>query len=105
MRKIFKRLQGFLHSLPFLFGESHQSFLFFLIGLLQEFLEVTEHPEPSLTDAQYAHERDTLLEQLSQQKREEALNLFMTNLDNRLKKEGKLKINQTEMNNLTRSRS
>ena len=68
-------------------------------------LAVTERQEPSLTDAQFAHERDSLLEQLSEQKKGEALNLFMSNLDSRLKKEGKLKPNEAEMNSLTKSRS
>jgi peptidyl-prolyl cis-trans isomerase D len=68
-------------------------------------LAVIDRKEPSLTDAQFTRERDGLLEQLSQQKREEALGLFMSNLDNRLKKEGKLKRNEAELSNLTKSPS
>jgi peptidyl-prolyl cis-trans isomerase D len=67
-------------------------------------LEVVDRQEPSTTDTAFAGQRDQLTEQLAQQKRQEALSLFMDNLDDRLKKEGKLKINNAEMNALTRNR-
>lgn len=67
-------------------------------------LSVTERQEPSTSDPDFARQRDQLAEQLTQQKREEALTLFLGNLDERLKKEGKLKINNAEMNALTKTR-
>jgi hypothetical protein len=39
-----------------------------------------------------------------QQKQQQAVTLFMSNVDERLKKEGKLKINNAELNSLTKSR-
>lgn len=68
-------------------------------------LQVTERQEPSVTDPQFAQERDSLMEQLSERKREQALELFMSNLNARLEKEGKLKFNKTEMDRLAKSRS
>ena len=68
-------------------------------------LRVMDRQEPSLTDPQFAQARDGLQEQLSQQKRQEALELFMSNLSKRMEKEGKVKLNTTNINNLTRSRS
>jgi peptidyl-prolyl cis-trans isomerase D len=75
------------------------------LGVKGAVLQVMDRQEPSLTDPQFAQERDGLQEQLSQQKRQEALELFMSNLDKRMQKEGKIKRNTTEINNLTRSRS
>jgi hypothetical protein len=57
-----------------------------------------------VNDPQFAQQRDTLADQLSEQKRQQALELFMSELENRLKKDGKVKINEAEMRNLTRSR-
>ncbi|HLW55336.1 MAG TPA: peptidylprolyl isomerase [Candidatus Angelobacter sp.] len=57
-------------------------------------LQVTDKQEPSLTDPQFTKDRDALQEQLSSQKRQQALELFMANLSDRLKKEGKLKENK-----------
>jgi peptidyl-prolyl cis-trans isomerase D len=67
-------------------------------------LAVTDRQEPSLTDAAYTKERDTLSEQLAQQKREQALGLFLSNLKDRLVKDGKEKINKGEMESLTKVR-
>lgn len=67
-------------------------------------LAVTDRQEPSTSDPTFAGQRDQLAEQLAQQKKEETLNLFLNNLDERLKKEGKLKINNAEMNALTKTR-
>jgi peptidyl-prolyl cis-trans isomerase D len=67
-------------------------------------LEVVDRQEPSTTDAAFTSQHDQLTEQLAQQKRQQTLGLFLDNLDTRLKKEGKLKINNAEMNALTRSR-
>jgi peptidyl-prolyl cis-trans isomerase D len=75
------------------------------LGIKGAVLEVTDRQEPSLTDPQFAQARDGLQEQLTQQKRQEALELFMNNLDSRMEKEGKIKRNKAEIANLTRSRS
>lgn len=63
-------------------------------------LQVTDRQEPSLADPQFAAERDNLREQLTERKREETVELFMGDLRSRLEKEGKIKINKTEMDNL-----
>jgi peptidyl-prolyl cis-trans isomerase D len=75
------------------------------LGMKGAVLQLLDRQEPSLTDPQFAQARDGLQEQLSQQKRQEALELFMNNLDKRMEKEGKIKRNNAEINNLTRSRS
>lgn len=67
-------------------------------------LEVTDRQEPSSTDPGFTATRDQLKDQLRQQKRQQALALFMSNVDERLKKEGKLKINNAEMTSLAKSR-
>jgi peptidyl-prolyl cis-trans isomerase D len=67
-------------------------------------LAVTDRQDPSTNDADFAKQRDQLTEQLEQQKKEQALNLFLNSLDERMKKEGKLKINNAEMNTLTKAR-
>jgi peptidyl-prolyl cis-trans isomerase D len=66
--------------------------------------KVLERQEPSADDPQFAQQRDSLADTLSEQKRQQALELFMSELENRLKKDGKVKINEAEMRNLTRSR-
>jgi len=67
-------------------------------------LAVSDRQEASTSDPAFANQRDQLMEQLVEQKREQALNLFMSNLNDRLTKEGKLKINNAEMNALTKNR-
>jgi peptidyl-prolyl cis-trans isomerase D len=74
------------------------------LGAKMAVAAVTDKQEPSASDADFAKQKDQLAEQLSQQKREEALGIFLNNLDERLKKEGKLKINNAEMNALTKTR-
>ncbi|HYW69919.1 MAG TPA: peptidyl-prolyl cis-trans isomerase, partial [Pyrinomonadaceae bacterium] len=74
------------------------------IGQKGVVLQVTDRQEASLTDPQFAKDRDGILEQLNQQKQQQALQLFMTNLESRMEKEGKIKINKNEMNNLSKSR-
>ena len=49
-------------------------------------------------------DRDELRDQLSQKKREEALQLYLSSLGTRMEKEGKVKINQAEMKNLGQGR-
>jgi len=68
-------------------------------------LQVIDRQEPSLTDPQFAKEHDSIQEELAGKKREQALELFMSNLSSRLEKEGKVKLNKAEISNLTRSRS
>jgi peptidyl-prolyl cis-trans isomerase D len=74
------------------------------LGSKMAVLSVTDRQDPSVNDADFAKQKDQLAEQLSQQKREETLGIFLNNLDERLKKEGKLKINNAEMNALTKNR-
>jgi peptidyl-prolyl cis-trans isomerase D len=74
------------------------------VGGGQAVLEIVEKQEPATTDANYAKEKDQLRERLASEKRQELLGLFMNNLSTRLEKEGKVKINKAEMENLTKSR-
>ncbi|HEX5433543.1 MAG TPA: peptidylprolyl isomerase, partial [Candidatus Angelobacter sp.] len=67
-------------------------------------LQVTDRQVPSTSDPSFAATRDQLTEQLMQQKRQQALALFMSNVDARLKKDGKLKINNAELSSLTKNR-
>lgn len=66
--------------------------------------QVLERQEPSVNDPEFAQQRDRLADQLSDQKRQQTLEVFMTELESRLKKDGKVKINEGEMRNLTKSR-
>jgi peptidyl-prolyl cis-trans isomerase D len=67
-------------------------------------LQLTDRQEPSVSDPAFAQGRDALVEQLTGQKREQALELFMSNLSDRLEKEKKVKINKAEMDRLTKGR-
>ncbi len=75
------------------------------LGASQAVLQIVDRQEPSATDAEFAKQRDQLRERLASQKRQEVLSLFINDLGTRLEKEGKVKINKTEMDNLTKSRS
>ncbi|HST79076.1 MAG TPA: peptidyl-prolyl cis-trans isomerase, partial [Verrucomicrobiae bacterium] len=75
------------------------------LGDKEGVLQVVDRQEPSATDASFASQRDQLTEQLAQQKRQQTLGLFLDSLDTRLKKEGKLKVNEAEMTALTKTRS
>jgi peptidyl-prolyl cis-trans isomerase D len=75
------------------------------LGASQAVLQVVERQEPSAKDPEFAKQRDQLSERLASQKRQEVLSLFVNDLNTRLEKEGKVKINKTEMDNLTKSRS
>ncbi|HLJ25631.1 MAG TPA: peptidyl-prolyl cis-trans isomerase [Candidatus Angelobacter sp.] len=68
-------------------------------------LEVTDRQEPSLTADEFAKAKDNLREQLAGQKRQEVMQLFMSSLNDRMEKEGKLKINKNELGNLGKRRS
>jgi peptidyl-prolyl cis-trans isomerase D len=67
-------------------------------------LQVTDRQEPSANDPAFASQRDQISDQLLQQKQQQVLGLFFDNLDGRLKKEGKVKVNNAEMNALTKNR-
>jgi peptidyl-prolyl cis-trans isomerase D len=75
------------------------------LGASQAVLQIMERQEPSTSDAEFAKQRDQLRERLAGQKRQEVLGLFVNDLNTRLEKEGKVKINKTEMDNLAKSRS
>jgi peptidyl-prolyl cis-trans isomerase D len=75
------------------------------LGANQAVLQIVERQEPSTSDAEFAKQRDQLRERLASQKRQEVLGLFVNDLNTRLEKEGKVKINKTEMDNLAKSRS
>ena len=64
-----------------------------------------ERQEPSLSGPEFAKQRDQLRESLSGQKRQQVVEQFKADLGARLEKEGKVKINKAEMNNLFKSRS
>ncbi|HEY7402318.1 MAG TPA: peptidylprolyl isomerase [Candidatus Angelobacter sp.] len=74
-------------------------------GRNQGVLQVVERHEPSTSDPEFAQQRDQLHEQLTQQKQQEILNMFVQDLGERLEKEGKVKRNKSEMDNLARARS
>lgn len=68
-------------------------------------LEVVERQEPATSGPDYAKARDQIIEELTQQKREEALQLFMNDLGKRMEKEGRVVINKSEMDSLTKTRT
>jgi peptidyl-prolyl cis-trans isomerase D len=67
-------------------------------------LQISGVQQPSMSGDEYTKAKDTLREQLLGQKRQESMQLFMSNLHAHLQKEGKLKINTDEMNNLAKRR-
>lgn len=68
-------------------------------------LAVTDRQEPALIGDDFAKAKDGVREQLTQEKRQEAMELFIGNLDDRLKKEGKVKTNQTTLETLLKTRT
>jgi len=74
------------------------------LGANQAVIQVVERQEPSASDAEFTKQRDQLRERLASQKRQEILGQFVNDLNTRLEKEGKVKINKTEMDNLAKSR-
>ena len=72
------------------------------IGRNGAVVALTDRQEPSTTGDEFAKAKDNLYEQLMQEKRQEAIGLFVSNLQDRLEKEGKLKVNKNELGNLTR---
>ncbi len=75
------------------------------IGPAGVVLEVTERQDPPTTGPQFAKDKDRFRDQIISQKRNEAMELFISNLETRLEKEGKKKINKAEMDKLTKSRT
>jgi peptidyl-prolyl cis-trans isomerase D len=75
------------------------------LGTSQGVLQVIERQDPSTSDPQFAKERDQLRDELAQQKQQELLTMFLSDLSTRLEKEGKVKINKNEMDSLTKARS
>jgi peptidyl-prolyl cis-trans isomerase D len=65
------------------------------LGNKQAVLQITDRQEASLTDPEYARQRDGLREQLAQERQQRALELYMASLSERMKKEGKIKIYET----------
>lgn len=74
------------------------------LGTKGAVVEVVEKVEPSLSDPAFARDRDELRDQIAQKKREQTLQLFLSSLGTRMEKEGKVKINQAEMKNLSQGR-
>ena len=66
---------------------------------------IVDRQEAVLTGDDFAKARDNLREELLQRKRQEALQIFLSDLDQRLRKEGKVKLNENETGNLGRRRS
>jgi peptidyl-prolyl cis-trans isomerase D len=64
-------------------------------------LSILERQEPSPQD--FATKQDQLRDSLRQARQMEMFNLFVANLRTQMEKSGKIKINQDEMKNLTRS--
>jgi peptidyl-prolyl cis-trans isomerase D len=75
------------------------------LGASQAVLQIVERQEPSSTNPDFAKQRDQVRERLASQKRQEVLTLFVADLNTRLEKEGKVKINKAELDTLTKSRS
>jgi peptidyl-prolyl cis-trans isomerase D len=67
-------------------------------------LQLTEREEPSLNEPAFAQERDSIAENLLEQKKQQALQLFMGNLGERMEKDKQIKINKSEMDRLSKSR-
>jgi len=73
------------------------------LGQKQAVLSVVERQEPQINGDEFAKQRDQLHEQIADQKRQQALELFLGNLNARMEKQGKIKINKAEMENLTKA--
>lgn len=67
-------------------------------------ISILEKQEPPASGEDFAKASEQLREQLLQKKQGEAVQMFLANLRTRLEKEGKLKLNKTEMDNITRAR-
>jgi peptidyl-prolyl cis-trans isomerase D len=72
-------------------------------GANAEVMAVLEDQKPN--DADFAAKRDQIRDQLIQGKQQEIFGLFISSLRDQMEKSGKIKINQDEMKQLTRSGS
>jgi peptidyl-prolyl cis-trans isomerase D len=63
-------------------------------------LSLLEKQEP--TDQEFAAQKDSIRDSLLQAKRQELFGLFLSNLQTQMQKSGKIRINEQELNNLTR---
>src|SRR5258708_22069581 len=68
-------------------------------------ISVSQREDASTTDDKFAKGKDGIRDQIVNQKRNQALQLFINNLESRLEKEGKKKVNKAQTDNLTKSRS
>jgi peptidyl-prolyl cis-trans isomerase D len=75
------------------------------LGASQGVLQIVERQDPSPSDPEFAKSRDQIREKLADEKRQQVIGLYLSNLSTRLEKEGKVKINKTEMDALNKSRS
>jgi len=66
-------------------------------------LEISDKQEPTSQD--FEARKDQIRDLLTQNKEQEMFGLFVTNLRTQMEKSGKIKINQDEMKNLTRSQA
>jgi hypothetical protein len=66
-------------------------------------LTVTDRQAP--TEQDFAAKKDQIRETLVQKKQNEAFGLYLETLRQNLEKSGKIKINQAELQTLTRSRT
>lgn len=65
-------------------------------------LSVLERHEPSLDD--FEQSKDTIRDQLLANRRDLVFEVYVENLRDRMKKDGRIRINQKEMNRITRQR-
>ena len=61
------------------------------LGASQGVLQIVQRQDPSPTDPEFAKSRDQLREKLMEEKRQEVIGLFLSSLNQRLRKEGKIK--------------
>ena len=65
-------------------------------------LQIVEKQEP--TDQEFAAQKDQIRDELRRQKQEDLFGLFLSNLRDKMEKDGKIKINEQEMKSLTQGR-
>lgn len=75
------------------------------LGASQGVLQIVDRQDPSASDPEFAKSRDQIREKLADEKRQQVIGLYLSNLSTRLEKEGKVKINKAEMDALNKSRS
>ncbi len=68
-------------------------------------LAITERQDPPTTGAEFEKQKDHFRDQIISDKRNEAVELFISSLETRLEKEGKKKINKAEMDKLVKPRT